>query len=94
MVWDGMGFRAMLDHLDQVRKSMAGAQNTKLMLRWADYGDYRQYSLDAIIESAIDEMDELAEALAILGPSDIRDEVLDVRNTTEFLWDVLGLVRA
>ena len=94
MVWDGEGFRNMLEYLEQVRKSMTGAQNNKLMFRWADYGDYRQYSLDEIIESAIKEMDELAEALAILGPSDIRDEVIDVRNTGEFIWDVLRLARA
>ena len=94
MAWDGDGFRAMLDRLDQVRKSMAGAKNTKLMMRWEKHGEYRQWPLDAIIEAVIKEMDELAEALAVLGPSDIRDEVVDVANCLEFLWDVLGLARA
>lgn len=32
--------------------------------------------------------------LRILGPSDIRDEVLDVANCLEFLWDVLELAKA
>jgi len=92
MVFDG--FNEMLDRLAQVRTSMAGAQNTKLMTKWANYGDYRQFSMGDIIDHLKGEMDELDEALRILGPSDIRDEVLDVANCLEFLWDVLELAKA
>ena len=92
MVFDG--FREMLDRLGRVRMSMAGAQNTKLITKWADYGDYRQYSMGDIIDHTKGELDELDEALRTLGPSDIRDEVLDVANCLEFLWDVFELARA
>lgn len=94
MAWDGDGFRAMLNRLDQVRKSMAGAKNTKLMMRWADYGDYRNFEVGDVIDHLDLEIEELRVALARLGPTDIRDEVLDVANCLEFLWDVLGLARA
>ena len=81
----------MLDRLGQIRRSMNGAKNTKLMMRWEKHGDYRQYSLTDLIDALSDEFDELTEALSVLGPSDIRDEVLDVVNQLEFLWDVLEL---
>ena len=94
MVWDGDGFKAMIDRLDQVRKSMAGAKNTKLMTKWVDYGDYKQYDVGDIMDHLDLEIDELQVALAKLGPTDIRDEVIDVANCLEFLWDVLELAKA
>jgi hypothetical protein len=94
MVWDGDGFRKMLDHLDWVRSTMVGPKNTKLLMRWEQHGEYRQWPLDNIIEAVIKEMDELAEALAIKSPSDIREEVVDVANVLDFLWDKLKLERA
>ena len=94
MGWDGEGFRVMLDRLAQVRLSMDGAKNTNLMTKWADYGDYRNYKISGIIDHLIDEMDELDYALKYNGPSEIRNEALDVANCLEFLWDVLELAKA
>lgn len=91
MTQDGDGLGKMLNRLDLVRSTMVRPKNLKLLLKWEKHGDYRQWPLENIIEAVIKEMDELAEALAIKGPSDIRDEIVDVANTLDFLWDKLGL---
>lgn len=95
MTWDGEGFRIMLDRLAQVRRSMDGAKNTKLMTKWADYGDYRKYQIGDILDHLTSETKELADAIECgEGLSEIRDEIIDVANVLEMVWDVLGFAKA
>lgn len=84
---------AMLGRLGSIRKDMAKAQDGKLIKLWDDKGDYKDAPLGAIVDKLKEECFELYDALKQKGPDDIRDEILDVRNVTEFLWDILELSR-
>ena len=86
-----IGCEAMLGRLGTIRKDMAQAQDGKLIKLWNEKGDYKDAPLGAIIEKLKEELGELHEALRQYGPCDIKDEILDVRNVTEFLWDLLEL---
>ena len=84
---------AMLGRLGTIRKDMGNAQDGKLLKLWEDKGDYRDESLGVIVDKLKEECFELYNALRQKGPDDIRDEIIDVRNVTEFLWDILELSR-
>jgi len=86
------GFLNMLDRLDQVRKSMAGAKNTKLMRRWEKRGDYVDVPVSGLIDRIYEEWEEFVVAI---DPGTevyysqtralIRDEVVDLVNCLEML---------
>lgn len=91
-------FFIMLNRLDQVRKSMAGAKNTKLLHRWTKRGDYAGASASDLIDHIFEEWDEFVEAVDSgtgiyysQARSLIRDEVVDLVNCLEMLWDLLNL---
>lgn len=88
------GFREMLNRLDGVRDSMSRAQNTKLMMRWERYGDYRGWPIDGVIDHLYNEWEEFDEALNIGDRRAIRDEVLDIANILDMIWDIMELARA
>ena len=92
------GFFDMLDRLDQVRKSMAGAKNTKLMRRWEGRGDYKDVPIPDLVDHILEEWEEF---IVAIDPGTeiyysqaralIRDEVVDLVNCLEMLWDILDL---
>ena len=81
----------MLSRLETLRDQISWEQNKKLVKLWDDKGDYREAPLTIIIKKFREEAWELFEALNEKGIDDIRDEIIDVRNVTEFLWDVLSI---
>ena len=80
----------MIYHLEEVRDKIKHHQNRKLVNKWDKHGDYRKWDIEIIINALKKEIDELLEALKILGPDDIIVEIVDVRNCTEFLFDYLS----
>jgi len=82
----------MIRHLFSVRYDVSKKQDEKLSKKWAKYGDYRKFSFKKVRQAVLDELEELKAALESEDYLDfeIRDEILDVRNTTEFLWDFLN----
>ena len=84
-------FGTMLTRIRTLRMGLNNAKNEKLRVRWERYGDYRGYSLDRRIKDLHGEFYELAEALAYNDPPKILDEVVDVTNNLEFIYDVLEL---
>ena len=90
-------FEAFMGRLYIVREQMGPAKNDKLSRRWPTHGDYRQHNTAFIIKRVRDEMKELKETLdcnfphAIPQARRIRDEVIDVSNMLDFLWDMLDL---
>ena len=89
------GFIPMLYRLDQVRKSMAMAKNTKLLFKWPEKKDFADGPFQDILDALYEEFEELSEALdgPICGPSlvKIRVEIVDLVNCLEMLWDTLDL---
>ena len=92
------GFLEMLDRLDQVRKSMDGAKNTKLMRRWEKRGDYADVPMSDLIDKIYEEWEEFVVAIDpgteiyySQARALIRDEVIDLVNCLEMLWDLLNL---
>lgn len=87
------GFMEMLDRLDQARGSMNGAKNSKLAMRWGRHGDYNQWPVGDVVDHLYKEWVELTEALesAKYDIGAVRDEVVDVVNILEMLWDILDL---
>jgi len=81
----------MLDRLKTRRIVLDASKNDKLQLRWMRYGDYRQYDLSDLIGAWESEALELDVALANNGPQEILDEMVDVINQLEFIYDVLEL---
>lgn len=93
------GFDEMLYRLIQVRNSVDRAKNQKLLIRWPKRGDYIKIPAGDIVDHIFEEFEEFAEAVD--GPPDppngygfkLRDEVVDIINCLEMLWDVLDLGR-
>ena len=88
----------MLDRLDQVRKSMAGAKNTKLMRQWEKRGDYKDAQIPDLVDHIFEEWEEFIVAIDpgtkvyyAQARAPIRDEVIDLVNCLEMLWDILDL---
>lgn len=84
-----MDFESMIDRLKVVREELSKRQDAKLKEKWEKHGDYRQWRIGQIAKAVIREMEELEEAIAIKGIDAIEDEIIDVRNTVEFLFDLL-----
>lgn len=84
-------YQFMLDRLKTRRVVLDASKNDKLRLRWLKYGDYRQYDLSELIGAWESEALELDVALASRGPTEILDELVDVINQLEFIYDVLEL---
>ena len=83
--------QTMLDRLKVLRMVLDASKNDKLQLRWEKYGDYRQYNLTDLIGAWEGEARELVTALKYSGPVDILNELVDVINQLEFIYDVLEL---
>ena len=84
-------YQNMLDRLKTRRMVLDASKNDKLQLRWEKYGDYRSYELTDLIGAWESEVEELKTALKYSGPVDILDEMVDVINQLEFIYDVLEL---
>ena len=90
-------FEAFMGRLYTIRDKMASSKNDKLSRRWPTHGDYRQHNTAFIIKRVRDEVKELNESLdcnyphAIPQARRIKDEVIDVSNMLDFLWDALNL---
>jgi len=92
-----MSFQDMLDHLRKTRHDLRSFQDGKLLIGWNKHGDYRTWNSEIVVGACLDELDELKKALEpLMYDSDekfdvesVKDEILDVRNTTEFLWDYI-----
>jgi len=83
-------FDSMLSRLSIIRLDLSQHQNEKLARRWDEYGDYRKFGFNLVKKAVLDELNELKDAIEQKGFQEIKDEILDVRNTTEFLWDMLS----
>lgn len=81
----------MLERLKARRIVLDASKNDKLELRWEKYGDYRQYDLSDLIGAWEAEAMELGTALKFYGPVEILNELVDVINQLEFIYDVLEL---
>lgn len=96
---DFKGFEEMLDRLIQVRNSADRAKNQKLLIKWPKRGDYIKVPAGVLVDRIFEEFEEFAEAVD--GPPDppngyglkLRDEMIDIINCLEMLWDVLDLGR-
>ena len=88
-----MSLNEMIGRLSRIRQNIEDEQNKKLAKRWDKYGDYRDWKLSGIFDHLLLEIQELEKALLNEGPNEIKDEILDVRNCTEFLWDFLYIKR-
>lgn len=84
-------YQTMLDRLKTRRIMLDASKNGKLQLRWEKYGDYRSYELTDLIGAWQSEVEELKTALKYSGPVDILEEMVDVINQLEFIYDVLEL---
>lgn len=84
---------AMLGRLGRIREDIAKAQDSKIIELWDEKGDYQYAPLSTLVDKLKEECWELYKALREEGPESIRDEIVDVRNVTEFLWDILKLSR-
>lgn len=84
-------YQTMLQRLKVRRVVLDASKNDKLQLRWEKYGDYRSYELTDLIGAWESEALELDVALASYGPVRILDEMVDVINQLEFIYDVLEL---
>ena len=84
-------YQTMLDRLKVFRIVLDSSKNDKLQIRWEKYGDYRQYDLTDLIGAWEGEAQELKTALKYSGPVDILNEMVDVINQLEFIYDVLEL---
>lgn len=77
---------------------MGGAKNTKLLHRWEKRGDYAGASPSDLIDHIYEEWEEFIEAIDpgtdiyySQARALIRDEVVDLVNCLEMLWDTLDL---
>jgi len=84
-------FSQMIGRLVKIRKDISRCQNNKLHSRFKRYGGYSKFSVEVVYEKLLEELDELFEALKEGSPTDIKDEILDVRNVMEFFWDKVEL---
>jgi len=84
-------YQIMLDRLKTRRIVLNASKDDKLRARWEKYGDYRKYPLEALIDAWENEAREFGSALKFYGPVDILDELVDVINQLEFIYDVLEL---
>ena len=93
------GFTPMLDRLDVVRAEMVKFKNNKMLHKWEKRGDYKDAKLSEIVDGIFEEIEELAVAMdpgtdGIFydqALAKIQEEVIDVINTLEMLWDALDL---
>lgn len=79
----------MLYRLRNIRADMTPHKSAKIRGKWDEKGDYRAYGIGGVINSLLDEMKELKQALNSKGPDEIKGEVVDVSNMLDMLWDCL-----
>ena len=84
-------FNVMLDRLHKVRNNMGIHKDNKLAMRWVRYGDYRDWSIEGVSAHLAKEMLELADAIESDDRGQIKDEVMEVSNILDMLWDLLSL---
>lgn len=90
-------FNVFIDRLWKIREGMNEDKDIKLSRRWRKHGDYRQWKLKIILEALDKEIKELKDELNCKYPRAtpqarrIKDEIIDVSNVLDFLYDVLNL---
>jgi len=83
----------MVRHLEFVRFDLGTHQNNKLEAKWDKYGDYRNWTVIAAVKALYDELLELKSSIDKGDIKNMKEEIIDVRNTSEFLWDFLSKVK-
>lgn len=84
-------FNVMLDRIHGIRISMGIHKDNKLAKRWVRYGDYRDWLIEGVTDHLAKEILELADAMESGERPKIKDEVMDVSNILDMLWDLLSL---
>ena len=75
-----------------VRHNKTLLQNKKLKDRWEKYGDYVQFSIMDVYRHLVSEFKELAQAIYNKDCENAREEIADISNCLDFLWDLAYLL--
>jgi len=87
MVYDNLD--EMLKYLITIRKDLNVRKEAKLMDKWDELGDFRQYSFDGCYHHFLLEGNELIDAIKSNNAEKVRIEIIDCINILEMMYALL-----